>query len=43
LKTVEAHRTHIRSKLQIGSRAELIQFAVRWTMSEDAGMDQADS
>ena len=35
LKTVEAHRTHIRQKLKIGSRAELIQFAVRWTMSDD--------
>jgi len=43
LKTVEAHRTHIRSKLQISSRAELIQFAVRWTMSEDLGMDQANT
>ena len=41
LKTVEAHRTHIRSKLQISSRAELIQFAVRWTMSDDVGMEQA--
>ncbi len=37
LKTVEAHRTHIRQKLEIGSRAELIQFAVRWTMSDDLG------
>lgn len=35
LKTVEAHRTHIRQKLEIGTRAELIQFAVRWTMSDD--------
>ena len=38
LKTVETHRTHIRQKLSIGSRAELIQFAVRWTMSEDFGV-----
>ena len=37
LKTVEAHRTHIRQKLEIGSRAELIQFAVRWTMGDDLG------
>lgn len=42
LKTVEAHRTHIRSKLQIGSRAELIQFAVRWTMSDDLGSDRSN-
>lgn len=37
LKTVEAHRTHIRQKLNIGSRAELIQFAVRWSMIDDFG------
>jgi len=34
LKTVEAHRTRIRQKLNIGSRAELIQFAVRLSMGD---------
>ena len=34
IKTVETHRTHIRQKLQVQSRSELIQFAVRWVEGE---------
>ena len=30
VKTVETHRAHIRQKLHVQSRSELIQFAVRW-------------
>ena len=30
LKTVESHRSHIRSKLALGSSAELICFASQW-------------
>jgi DNA-binding NarL/FixJ family response regulator len=30
-KTVETHRVHIKSKLAIGSLAELISYAARWT------------
>ncbi len=41
LKTVEAHRTHIRQKLKIGSRAELIQFAVRWMMGDDLQLPES--
>ena len=32
-KTVEAHRAHIKEKLQIASSAELISFAARWIES----------
>jgi DNA-binding CsgD family transcriptional regulator len=34
IKTVETHRSHIRQKLQVQSRSELIQFAVRWVEGE---------
>jgi len=30
VKTVEAHRTSIRQKLDVKSRAELVRFAVLW-------------
>jgi len=30
IKTVETHRAHIKSKLNLGSASQLIQFCVRW-------------
>ena len=33
-KTVEVHRVNIKQKLNIGTAAELIRFAVRWTESQ---------
>lgn len=37
IKTVETHRAHIRQKLQVQSRSELIQFAVRWVEGMSRG------
>src|SRR5690349_1771384 len=36
VKTVEVHRLNIKSKLKIGSAAELMHFAVRWVESQGA-------
>lgn len=33
-KTVEVHRSHIREKLRIGSAAELISYAARWSETQ---------
>src|ERR1043166_5015740 len=33
-KTVEAHRVNIKQKLNVGTAAELIRFAVRWVESQ---------
>jgi RNA polymerase sigma factor (sigma-70 family) len=33
-KTVEVHRASIRRKLQVGSAAELISYAARWSESQ---------
>ena len=32
VKTIDTHRDHIRSKLQVGHSAELIRFAVQWVL-----------
>jgi DNA-binding NarL/FixJ family response regulator len=37
VKTVEAHRANIKSKLKLKSASELIRFAVRWSESQGAG------
>jgi len=34
VKTVDVHRTNIKTKLKLGSAAELIRFAVRWAESQ---------
>ena len=34
VKTVDVHRTNIKTKLKLGSTAELIRFAVRWAESQ---------
>ncbi len=36
VKTVEAHRVNIKQKLNVGTAAELIRFAVRWVESQTA-------
>jgi DNA-binding NarL/FixJ family response regulator len=36
-KTVEAHRVNIKQKLNVGTAAELIRFAVRWVESQNPG------
>ncbi len=33
-KTVEAHRAHIREKLQVNSAAELVAYAARWNQTQ---------
>jgi DNA-binding NarL/FixJ family response regulator len=38
-KTVEAHRLHIKEKLQLSSAAELIRYALRWVEYETTGRD----
>ena len=30
-KTIEVHRAHIREKLHVGSAAELVSYAARWS------------
>ena len=37
VKTVEVHRVNIKTKLKIGTAAELIHYAVRWIESQHAG------
>jgi DNA-binding NarL/FixJ family response regulator len=34
IKTVEAHRAHIKSKLDLGSGHDLLQFAIRWDRTQ---------
>jgi DNA-binding NarL/FixJ family response regulator len=36
-KTVEAHRLNIKGKLRLGTAAELIAYAARWTTSQTGG------
>ena len=36
-KTVDAHRLNIKSKLSVGTAAELIAYAARWTASHAGG------
>jgi DNA-binding NarL/FixJ family response regulator len=49
IKTVETHRAHIKSKLNLGSASQLIQFCVRWVdqsphvVRTDAGAESVDS
>ena len=40
-KTVEAHRVNIKTKLKVGTAAELISYAARWSASKQAGSDPA--
>ena len=40
-KTVEAHRVNIKTKLKLGTAAELISYAARWSASKQAGSDPA--
>jgi DNA-binding NarL/FixJ family response regulator len=40
-KTVEAHRVNIKTKLKVGTAAELISYAARWSASKQAGSDSA--
>lgn len=35
VKTVETHRAHLKTKLNLGTAAQLIQFAVRWVDQSD--------
>lgn len=39
LKTIEAHREHMKRKLRVRSSTELNLLAVRWTASEAGGME----
>ncbi len=34
IKTIEAHREHIKQKLNLGSATELLKYAVQWTQTE---------
>jgi DNA-binding CsgD family transcriptional regulator len=34
VKTVEAHRVHIKEKLQLKTATELVRYAVRWIETE---------
>jgi DNA-binding NarL/FixJ family response regulator len=40
-KTVEAHRVNIKTKLKVGTAAELISYAARWSAAKQAGSDPA--
>ena len=40
-KTVEAHRVNIKTKPKVGTAAELISYAARWSASKQAGSDPA--
>jgi DNA-binding NarL/FixJ family response regulator len=40
-KTVEAHRVNIKTKLKVGTAAELISYAARWSASKQASSDSA--
>lgn len=37
IKTVEAHRSNIKSKLKLNSAVELVRYAVRWSESQGTG------
>jgi len=43
MKTIESHRQRIKSKINLRSGTQLVQFAINWFVAENAGATSRDN
>jgi DNA-binding NarL/FixJ family response regulator len=43
MKTIESHRQRIKSKINLRSGTQLVQFAINWFVAENAGTKSRDN
>jgi DNA-binding NarL/FixJ family response regulator len=43
MKTIESHRQRIKSKINLRSGTQLVQFAINWFVAENAGTTSRDN